>query len=308
MTIAQDVSRLAANRPMIETRKSWLSLLKFMRFLRRGPSVASPRKTRLSCPALIVKARCGVLRSPLARIPGTSAPLLGTAARAAVRNRRHRGGLRIRDIRCVLRIDESAGRRVERKAGHRAVDAIPKIIGGIEEMVGGWIDADSYRVCACGVDSQTGECAVADRVGGHVRVPGVCHIQERKGRIGNHGGGLIAGTEGAAGEWRQRTGSDRVSHQIATGLVSYVKKAVGGVAGNGRGVNAGQEGYAAIERCKRAARAGGKAEYIAHVGAGRRVIAGDKNICAGTQGFDGGGCDDVCRCSGLAGGKVGGRR
>src|ERR1700723_259522 len=131
---------------MIETRKSWLSLLNFMRFLRRGPSGASPRKTRLSCPALIVKARYGVLRSPLGRTPGTGAPLLRTAARAAsaMRNRGHRGRLRIREIRRVLRIDQCAGRRVERKAGHRTVDAIAQKIGGKEEMVGGWIDTDRH--------------------------------------------------------------------------------------------------------------------------------------------------------------------
>jgi hypothetical protein len=44
VTIAQDVKRVAMRRPVIaiknirETRKSWLNLLNFMRFLRRGPS------------------------------------------------------------------------------------------------------------------------------------------------------------------------------------------------------------------------------------------------------------------------------
>ena len=41
-----------------ETRKSWLGLLNFMRFLRRGPSDSGPRKTRLGCPV-------GHCKSPL---------------------------------------------------------------------------------------------------------------------------------------------------------------------------------------------------------------------------------------------------
>src|ERR1700677_2868544 len=89
VTIAQDVKRVATDRPMIETRNSWLSLLNFMRFLRRGPSGSSPRKTRLGCPVLIVKARYGVLRVNPALRAGTCAGyLLGTAGalRAAVRD------------------------------------------------------------------------------------------------------------------------------------------------------------------------------------------------------------------------------
>jgi hypothetical protein len=46
---------------MRETRNNWLSLLNFMRFLRREPSASGPRKTRLGCPVFIVKASYGVL-------------------------------------------------------------------------------------------------------------------------------------------------------------------------------------------------------------------------------------------------------
>jgi hypothetical protein len=36
VVIAQAVKTVATRRPMEETRKSWLTLLNFMRFLRRG--------------------------------------------------------------------------------------------------------------------------------------------------------------------------------------------------------------------------------------------------------------------------------
>src|SRR5580698_9035399 len=40
--IWQAARNVAARRPMRETRNNWLSLLNFMRFLRRGPFASSP--------------------------------------------------------------------------------------------------------------------------------------------------------------------------------------------------------------------------------------------------------------------------
>jgi hypothetical protein len=45
VVIAQAVKTVAPRRPMEEARKSWLNLLNFMRFLRRGLVICEPRKT-----------------------------------------------------------------------------------------------------------------------------------------------------------------------------------------------------------------------------------------------------------------------
>src|ERR1700691_5779069 len=183
---------------MIETRNSWLSLLNFMRFLRRGPSGSSPRKTRLGCPVLIVKARYGVLRVNPALRAGTCAGyLLGTAGalRAAVRNGGDGRGLRVRGEGRVLRVHQSAGGRAQFKSRYGAVDAAAEIVGGIQKVIGGWVDADGDGFLARGVGSETGQRPAAQRVGRHRVVQGVGHINKGILGIGNNGGGLIPGRE-----------------------------------------------------------------------------------------------------------------
>jgi hypothetical protein len=61
VVIAQAEKTVATRRPMEETRKSWLNLLNFMRFLRSGLVRSEPKENWLSCPVCIVKARYGVL-------------------------------------------------------------------------------------------------------------------------------------------------------------------------------------------------------------------------------------------------------
>src|ERR1035438_860054 len=119
VTIWQAVKREATARPIIETRNSWLSLLNFMRFLRRGPSGSSPKKTRLGCPAIIVKAHCGVLLRmpfPPRRREPRGLSLLRAGARAVMRNCGDRRRLGVGRVRRILRIDQRAGGGTQQKA------------------------------------------------------------------------------------------------------------------------------------------------------------------------------------------------
>src|ERR1700677_150493 len=183
--MSQAVKRTAANRPIVETRNNWLSLLNFMRFLRRGPSGSSPRKTRLGCPAFIVKARCGVLlMKPACGRASTRLRLLRTAAGTAMRNCRDGRRLSIRQVGRVLRIQERAGCGAQFEARDAAVDAIVEKVGVVKKMIVGGIDADGDRLQAGGVGSQAGEHSAAYGVGGDRGVNGIGHVDKRIGRIG----------------------------------------------------------------------------------------------------------------------------
>src|ERR1035441_872347 len=83
--ISQAVKSVATKRPREETRKSWLNLLNFMRFLRRGLVRCQPRKNWLGCPVGIVKARYGVLPESCHAGDYYGVTLCGTAATAVGR-------------------------------------------------------------------------------------------------------------------------------------------------------------------------------------------------------------------------------
>src|ERR1039457_5866597 len=70
VVIAQAVKTVATRRPIEETRKSWLNLLNFMRFLRRGPIAASPMRTGWVAPYLLY----GVLLVRPLQISGAAMP------------------------------------------------------------------------------------------------------------------------------------------------------------------------------------------------------------------------------------------
>src|ERR1035437_581919 len=81
----QAEKRVATRRPREKTRKNWLNLLNFMRFLRRGPIRCEPRENRLSCPVGIVKAQYGGLLKSGRAIDSYGVTLCGTAATAVGR-------------------------------------------------------------------------------------------------------------------------------------------------------------------------------------------------------------------------------
>src|ERR1039457_5285572 len=102
VVIAQAVKTVATRRPMEETRKSWLNLLNFMRFLRRGLVMCEPQENWLGCPVSIVKAQYGVL---LERLAASRGPKLLCPGPAAVRNGGHGRRLGVGRVRRVLRVD-----------------------------------------------------------------------------------------------------------------------------------------------------------------------------------------------------------
>src|SRR5208283_5409013 len=142
VTSWQAVRSAATMRPMEETRKSWLNLLNFMCFLRHGPTVRAPGKTCLGCPAIIVKARYGVLPPVLLPLRNDRRlSLLYSRTCAVVRNGRQGDRLGIGRVGRILRYQQRSGARAQLKAG----DGITKEIGGVKEMVCRGIDAHGYR-------------------------------------------------------------------------------------------------------------------------------------------------------------------
>src|ERR1039458_7849843 len=167
VVIAQAVKTVATRRPMEETRKSWLNLLNFMRFLRCGLVSCEPQENWLGCPVCIVKARYGVLLECPAE-----GLCPGSLLRAAVRNRGHGRRLGVGRVRRELRVDECARGGAQLKVG----DVVAEKISGEKEVVGRWVDAHGHRLNSCGVRADAGESAATDRIRAHRAVQTVCHV------------------------------------------------------------------------------------------------------------------------------------
>ena len=169
VVIAQAEKTVATRRPMEETRKSWLNLLNFMRFLRRGLVKLQAQRKLVKLPRMHckspVRGAASVLRRRAEGAHHFRETLCGTAATAV--------GWALDGVRRVLRIDESAGGDAggaHLEVGDGAVGAVAEKIGGKDKVVGRWVDTDGDGLNAGGIAADAGQHAIADRVRGHVAI------------------------------------------------------------------------------------------------------------------------------------------